>query len=59
MSYPTLYNAVKKSRFLYGLLKPVANWYTNVAGYRQLGMLSGIIVRINFFIQSNELLIIQ
>ncbi|RIA93014.1 cytochrome b-c1 complex subunit 7 [Glomus cerebriforme] len=38
MSYPTLYNTVKNSRFLYGLLKPVANWYTNIAGYRQLGM---------------------
>uniref|UniRef100_A0A1D1YGT5 Cytochrome b-c1 complex subunit 7 n=1 Tax=Anthurium amnicola TaxID=1678845 RepID=A0A1D1YGT5_9ARAE len=38
MSYPTLYNTVKNSRFLYGLLKPVANWYTNASGYRQLGM---------------------
>ncbi|CAG8729047.1 20852_t:CDS:2 [Dentiscutata erythropus] len=38
MSYPTLYNTVKNSRFLYGLLKPVASFYANIAGYRQLGL---------------------
>ncbi|KAF0410763.1 14 kDa subunit of cytochrome bd ubiquinol oxidase [Gigaspora margarita] len=38
MPYPTLYNTVKNSRFLYGLLKPVASFYANIAGYRQLGL---------------------
>ncbi|CAG8604037.1 1428_t:CDS:2, partial [Dentiscutata heterogama] len=38
MSHPTLYNTVKNSRFLYGLLKPVASFYANIAGYRQLGL---------------------
>src|ERR1051325_11359183 len=46
MSYPTLYDTVRKSRFLYSLLKPVANWYTNAAGYRQLGMCSERIMNI-------------
>ncbi|CAG8783505.1 15372_t:CDS:2, partial [Cetraspora pellucida] len=38
MSYPTLYNTVKNSRFLYGLLKPVANYYASLVGHRQLGL---------------------
>ncbi|OTB09091.1 hypothetical protein M426DRAFT_316383 [Hypoxylon sp. CI-4A] len=37
-SYPTLAPFVFKRPWLQNLLKPVANWYTNAAGYRQLGL---------------------
>ncbi|KXJ90795.1 cytochrome b-c1 complex subunit 7 [Microdochium bolleyi] len=36
--YPSLAGFVMKKPWLYNMLKPVANWYTNAAGYRQLGL---------------------
>lgn len=54
MSYPTLYNTVKNSRFLYGFLKPVANWYTNISGYRQLGMYYMRMNIIHFFLKKKN-----
>ncbi|KAI1808092.1 putative ubiquinol--cytochrome-c reductase [Daldinia bambusicola] len=36
--YPTLAPFVMKRPWLNNLLKPVASWYTNAAGYRQLGL---------------------
>ncbi|KAI1113033.1 cytochrome b-c1 complex subunit 7 [Nemania sp. NC0429] len=38
MPYPSLAPFVLKRPWLYKALKPVANWYTNAAGYRQLGL---------------------
>ncbi|KAI1502826.1 cytochrome b-c1 complex subunit 7 [Biscogniauxia marginata] len=38
MSYPSLAPFVIKRPWLHNLLKPVANWYANAAGYRQLGL---------------------
>ncbi|AEO63592.1 48c699bd-673a-43c3-abb5-b4cd75e840ea [Thermothielavioides terrestris] len=38
MTAPSLYNAVVKRPWLLKLLQPVANWYTNAAGYRQMGL---------------------
>ncbi|KAG9298249.1 hypothetical protein G9A89_002737 [Geosiphon pyriformis] len=38
MSQPSLAKYIKKSPFLTGLLKPVANWYANAAGYRKYGL---------------------
>ncbi|KAI0831060.1 ubiquinol-cytochrome-c reductase complex subunit 6 [Trametes gibbosa] len=29
---------IRRSRTLYGWLKPVSTWYANVAGYRQVGL---------------------
>ncbi|KAH8671052.1 cytochrome b-c1 complex subunit 7 [Xylariales sp. PMI_506] len=37
-AYPTLAPFVLKRPWLASLLKPVSNWYTNAAGYRQLGL---------------------
>ncbi|KAI0108533.1 putative ubiquinol--cytochrome-c reductase [Daldinia grandis] len=37
-SYPTLAPFISKRPWLRNLLKPVASWYTNAAGYRQLGL---------------------
>ncbi|KAI1140431.1 putative ubiquinol--cytochrome-c reductase [Hypoxylon sp. FL0543] len=37
-SYPTLAPFVLKRPWLRKLLQPVANWYTNAAGYRKLGL---------------------
>ncbi|KAF9419441.1 Cytochrome b-c1 complex subunit 7 [Podila epigama] len=37
MSGITLVNQVKASKFLSGLLQPVANAFVNAAGYRKLG----------------------
>ncbi|KAG4217510.1 hypothetical protein PC116_g34009 [Phytophthora cactorum] len=37
-SYPTLAPFVMKRPWLNNLLKPVANWYINAAGYRKLGL---------------------
>lgn len=38
MSFPTLYHTVKNNRFLYKFIKPFADYYANLAGYRQLGV---------------------
>ncbi|KAL2158199.1 hypothetical protein VTH06DRAFT_4519 [Thermothelomyces fergusii] len=35
---PSLYSAAVKRPWLMNLLKPLANWYTNAAGYRQMGL---------------------
>lgn len=35
---PSLASAVKNSRGLYGFLKPLADKYANLAGYRQHGL---------------------
>lgn len=37
-AYPTLAPFVLKRPWLRNLLKPVASWYSNAAGYRQLGL---------------------
>jgi len=37
MSGITLVNQVKASKFLSGILQPVANAFVNAAGYRKLG----------------------
>ncbi|KAL7622957.1 Cytochrome b-c1 complex subunit 7 [Parahypoxylon ruwenzoriense] len=37
-TYPTLAPFILKRPWLTNLLKPVANWYTNASGYRQLGL---------------------
>jgi hypothetical protein len=39
MPYPSLAPFVAKRPWLRNMLKPVANWYGNAAGYRQLGLL--------------------
>ncbi|KAI1817354.1 cytochrome b-c1 complex subunit 7 [Poronia punctata] len=38
MSYPSLAPFVIKRPWLRSLLQPVAEWYSNTAGYRQLGL---------------------
>lgn len=38
MSYVTLAPFVKARPWLANALKPIANWYANAAGYRQLGL---------------------
>ncbi|KAF9346481.1 Cytochrome b-c1 complex subunit 7 [Mortierella sp. AD094] len=38
MSGITFVNQVKASKFLSGMLQPVANAFVNAAGYRQLGL---------------------
>ncbi|KAF8932864.1 Cytochrome b-c1 complex subunit 7 [Haplosporangium gracile] len=38
MSALTLVNQVKASKFLSGMLQPVANAFINAAGYRKLGL---------------------
>ncbi|KAI1188660.1 cytochrome b-c1 complex subunit 7 [Nemania serpens] len=38
MSYPSLAPFVLKRPWLRNLLKPLAGWYSNAAGYRQLGL---------------------
>lgn len=38
MSYVTLAPFVAKRPWLNKALKPLANWYANAAGYRQLGL---------------------
>ncbi|KAI1350638.1 cytochrome b-c1 complex subunit 7 [Xylaria sp. FL0043] len=40
MSYPSLAPFVLKRPWLRNLLKPLAGWYANAAGYRQLGLLA-------------------
>ncbi|KAK4032477.1 cytochrome b-c1 complex subunit 7 [Parachaetomium inaequale] len=35
---PSLYNAAVKRPWLMNMLKPLAGWYANAAGYRQLGL---------------------
>ncbi|KAI1840377.1 hypothetical protein JX265_004502 [Neoarthrinium moseri] len=37
-AYPSLAPFVAKRPWLRSFLKPVANWYANAAGYRQLGL---------------------
>jgi ubiquinol-cytochrome c reductase subunit 7 len=36
---PSLYNAAVKRPWLMSMLKPLAGWYANAAGYRQMGLL--------------------
>ncbi|KAI0426593.1 cytochrome b-c1 complex subunit 7 [Xylaria sp. FL1042] len=38
MSYPSLAPFVAKRPWLRNLLMPLAGWYSNAAGYRQLGL---------------------
>ncbi|PQE30506.1 cytochrome b-c1 complex subunit 7 protein [Rutstroemia sp. NJR-2017a WRK4] len=38
MSAPSLTPFIKKTPWLHKMLKPVAHWYINAAGYRQLGL---------------------
>ncbi|KAL1597454.1 Cytochrome b-c1 complex subunit 7, mitochondrial [Nothophoma quercina] len=38
MSAPSLASAVMKRPWLQRWMKPLSNWYTNAAGYRQLGL---------------------
>ncbi|KAI0509428.1 cytochrome b-c1 complex subunit 7 [Xylaria bambusicola] len=38
MSYPSLAPFVMKRPWLRNLLTPLAGWYSNAAGYRQLGL---------------------
>ncbi|RHZ57012.1 hypothetical protein Glove_395g52 [Diversispora epigaea] len=38
MSFPTLYHTVKSNRLLYKFVKPFADYYANISGYRQLGL---------------------
>ncbi|KAI0878079.1 cytochrome b-c1 complex subunit 7 [Hypoxylon argillaceum] len=40
MSYPSLAPFVLKRPWLRNMLTPIANWYANAAGYRQLGLLA-------------------
>ncbi|KAI0395386.1 cytochrome b-c1 complex subunit 7 [Xylariaceae sp. FL0594] len=40
MSAPSLAPFVAKRPWLRKMLQPVANWYSNAAGYRQLGLLA-------------------
>ncbi|KAL2146216.1 hypothetical protein VTI28DRAFT_4795 [Corynascus sepedonium] len=35
---PSLYSAAVKRPWLMSLLKPLAGWYSNAAGYRQMGL---------------------
>ncbi|KAL2260708.1 hypothetical protein VTK26DRAFT_5207 [Humicola hyalothermophila] len=35
---PSFYNAVSKRPWLQKMLMPLANWYANAAGYRQMGL---------------------
>lgn len=35
---PSLISSVSKRPWLKKLLTPVANWYANAAGYRQMGL---------------------
>ena len=35
---PSLAPAIRRSRGLYAMLKPVADWYANVSGYRKVGL---------------------
>ncbi|KAK4121321.1 14 kDa subunit of cytochrome bd ubiquinol oxidase [Parathielavia appendiculata] len=35
---PSLYNAAVKRPWLMRMLKPLASWYANAAGYRQMGL---------------------
>ncbi|KAK8095566.1 uncharacterized protein PG998_002194 [Apiospora kogelbergensis] len=37
-AYPSLAPFVMKRPWLRNMLKPVANWYANASGYRQLGL---------------------
>ncbi len=38
MSYPSLAPYVLKRPWLRKMLQPVANWYANASGYRQMGL---------------------
>lgn len=38
MSYITLAPFIRSQPWLHNLLKPVANWYVGLSGYRQLGL---------------------
>lgn len=35
---PSFYNTVAKRPWLQNMLMPLANWYVNAAGYRQMGL---------------------
>jgi hypothetical protein len=38
MSVPSFAPFIKKTPWLHKLLKPMANWYVDAAGYRKLGL---------------------
>jgi ubiquinol-cytochrome c reductase subunit 7 len=38
MSQPSLVNYIVKRPWLRNMMKPLANWYANAAGYRKLGL---------------------
>ncbi|TPX06902.1 uncharacterized protein E0L32_002398 [Thyridium curvatum] len=40
MAYASLAPFVLKRPWLHSALKPLANWYANAAGYRQMGLLA-------------------
>ncbi|CDO74733.1 hypothetical protein BN946_scf184686.g4 [Trametes cinnabarina] len=35
---PSLAPAIRRNRSLYQWIKPIANWYANVSGYRKVGL---------------------
>jgi ubiquinol-cytochrome c reductase subunit 7 len=35
---PSLASQVRASRSLYAWMKPIANWYASLAGYRKVGL---------------------
>jgi ubiquinol-cytochrome c reductase subunit 7 len=35
---PSFYSAVVKRPWLLKIVKPAADWYANLAGYRQMGL---------------------
>jgi ubiquinol-cytochrome c reductase subunit 7 len=35
---PSLAPQIRSSRSLYAWVKPIANWYANVTGYRRMGL---------------------
>ncbi|KAI5858202.1 putative ubiquinol--cytochrome-c reductase [Durotheca rogersii] len=52
LGYPTLAPFVVKRPWLLRLLRPVADWYVNTAGYRQLGLRADDLIN-----EENELVI--
>ncbi|KAK4158552.1 cytochrome b-c1 complex subunit 7 [Chaetomidium leptoderma] len=38
MTAPSLYSAIAKRPWLMKMIMPIAGWYSNAAGYRQMGL---------------------
>lgn len=38
MSYPTLAPFIRSRPWLLKAVTPLANWYANISGYRQMGL---------------------